>query len=33
MGLVKREEGDAAAEVAAKTSGVGKVVKVFEYID
>lgn len=33
MGLVKREEGNAAAEVAAKTSGVGKVVKVFEYID
>lgn len=33
MGLVTREEGNAAAEVAAKTSGVGKVVKVFEYID
>ena len=33
MGLVKREEGDAAAEVAAKTSGVAKVVKVFEYMD
>jgi osmotically-inducible protein OsmY len=33
MGLVKREEGDAAAEVAARTSGVGKVVKVFEYMD
>ncbi len=33
MGMVKREEGDAAAEVASKTSGVGKVVKVFEYID
>jgi osmotically-inducible protein OsmY len=33
MGLVKREEGTAAAEVAAKTSDVGKVVKVFEYID
>ena len=33
MGLVKREEGNAAAEVAAKTSDVGKVVKVFEYID
>jgi osmotically-inducible protein OsmY len=33
MGLVKREEGNAAAEVAAKTSGVAKVVKVFEYIE
>lgn len=33
MGIVKREEGDAAAEVAAKTSGVTKVVKVFEYMD
>lgn len=33
LGLVKREEGAAAAEVAAKTSGVAKVVKVFEYID
>jgi osmotically-inducible protein OsmY len=33
MGLVKREEGDAAAEVAARTKGVTKVVKVFEYMD
>lgn len=33
MGIVKREEGDAAAEVAAKTKGVTKVVKVFEYMD
>jgi osmotically-inducible protein OsmY len=33
MGLVTREEGNAAAEVAAKTSGVAKVVKVFEYIE
>lgn len=33
MGLVKREEGNAAAEVAARTSGVAKVVKVFEYLD
>ena len=33
MGMVKHEEGNAAAEVAAKTSGVAKVVKVFEYID
>lgn len=33
MGMVKREEGSAAAEVAARTSGVRRVVKVFEYID
>ncbi len=33
MGLVKREEAEAAAEVAARTSGVSKVVKVFEYMD
>jgi osmotically-inducible protein OsmY len=33
MGLVKRAEGNAAAEVAARTSGVRRVVKVFEYID
>lgn len=33
MGLVKRDEGQAAAEIAAKTSGVAKVVKVFEYLD
>jgi osmotically-inducible protein OsmY len=33
MGLVKREEGNAAAEVASRTSGVSKVVKVFEYMD
>jgi osmotically-inducible protein OsmY len=31
MGLVTREEGDAAAKVAAGTSGVKTVVKVFEY--
>ncbi len=31
MGLVKHEEGDAAADVVSKTSGVDKVVKVFEY--
>jgi len=31
MGIVTREEGDAAAQVAATTAGVGKVVKVFEY--
>lgn len=33
MGLVKRAEGAAAGEVAARTSGVKRVVKVFEYID
>jgi osmotically-inducible protein OsmY len=33
MGLVKHEEGQAAAEVAARTSGVFRVVKVFEYTD
>lgn len=33
MGLVFRKEGDAAAEIASTTSGVQKVVKVFEYLD
>lgn len=33
LGLVKREEGNAAAEIAARTGGVAKVVKVFEYLD
>lgn len=33
MGLVKHAEGDAAADVAAQTSDVNRVVKVFEYID
>jgi osmotically-inducible protein OsmY len=33
MGLVKREEGAAAAEIAAKSQGVTRVVKVFEYIN
>jgi len=33
MGLVTRKEGDAAAEVASTTTGVRKVVKVFEYMD
>ncbi len=32
MGLVTREEGGRAAQVAARTSGVKQVVKVFEYI-
>lgn len=33
MGMVTQKEGDAAAQVASNTSGVKKVVKVFEYID
>lgn len=33
MGIVTKEEGDAAAEIARNTSGVSRVVKVFEYID
>jgi len=32
MGLVNRAEGDAAGQIAATTSGVVRVVKVFEYI-
>jgi osmotically-inducible protein OsmY len=31
MGLVTREEGDAAAQIAATTAGVARVVKLFEY--
>ncbi len=33
MGVVRREEGDAAGEVASGTSGPSKVIKIFEYID
>jgi osmotically-inducible protein OsmY len=33
MGLVSREEGDAAAEIASTTGGVLRVVKVFEYTE
>jgi osmotically-inducible protein OsmY len=33
LGLVKHKEGQDAAEIASTTSGVQKVVKVFEYID
>ncbi len=33
MGKVKREEAAAAAEVTARTAGVEKVVKIFEYMD
>ena len=32
MGLVRHDEGDAAAQIAATTSGVVRVVKLFEYI-
>jgi osmotically-inducible protein OsmY len=32
MGLVRREEGDAAGQIASTTSGVLRVVKLFEYI-
>jgi osmotically-inducible protein OsmY len=33
MGLVSREEGDAAAEITASTTDVARVVKLFEYMD
>ena len=33
MGLVYRKEAEAATEIASTTSGVRKVVKVFEYLD
>jgi osmotically-inducible protein OsmY len=33
MGIVSRQEGDAAAQVAATTEGVARVVKLFEYSD
>ncbi|MDB5812458.1 MAG: putative periplasmic or secreted lipoprotein [Betaproteobacteria bacterium] len=33
LGLVKRKEGDDAVEIARTTSGVQRVVKLFEYID
>jgi osmotically-inducible protein OsmY len=33
MGLVTRKEAEAAAQTAATTSGVQRVVKVFEYTD
>jgi osmotically-inducible protein OsmY len=32
MGVVSQDEGDAAVEIARTTSGVNRVVKVFEYI-
>jgi osmotically-inducible protein OsmY len=33
LGIVNKAEGDAAAEIASNTSGVEKVVKVFEYVN
>ena len=33
MGVVTRDEADAAAEIARTTSGVTRVVKVFDYVD
>lgn len=33
MGLVRRDEADTAAQIAATTSGVVRVVKLFEYIN
>jgi osmotically-inducible protein OsmY len=33
MGLVTRAEADASSDIASTTSGVSKVVRVFEYID
>ncbi len=33
LGIVRPEEGKAAAEIARTTSGVQRVVKVFEYIN
>ncbi|MGZ5103086.1 MAG: BON domain-containing protein [Usitatibacter sp.] len=32
MGIVSQQEGDAAVEIARTTSGVSRVVKVFEYV-
>jgi osmotically-inducible protein OsmY len=33
MGIVTRDEAEAAAEIARTTSGVTRVVKVFDYVD
>ncbi|MCA2996989.1 MAG: BON domain-containing protein [Burkholderiales bacterium] len=33
MGIVTKEEADAATEVARTTSGVSRVIRVFEYVD
>ena len=32
MGIVTRDEGAAAAEIATTTAGVARVVKIFEYL-
>jgi osmotically-inducible protein OsmY len=33
MGIVRHEEGDAAGQIASTTSGVVRVVKLFEYFN
>lgn len=33
LGIVTKDEGDAATEVARTTSGVSRIVRVFEYVD
>ena len=33
MGLVTRDEGETAAQIAASVKNVSKVVKIFEYVD
>lgn len=33
LGIVKRSEGDAAAQLASTTAGVSRVVRLFEYLD
>ncbi len=33
MGIVTREEGDTAAQIAATTEGAARVVKLFEYMN
>jgi hypothetical protein len=33
LGLVTRQEGDDAAQIASTTAGVAKVVKMFEYVE
>ena len=33
MGLVTRDEGETAAQIAAPVKGASKIVKIFEYVD
>jgi osmotically-inducible protein OsmY len=33
MGLVTRDEGETAAQIAASVKNVVKVIKIFEYVD